>query len=238
VIDDEGKKQLKRSIKRYGCVGGIVVNKRTGNTIVGGHQKISVLDDIYKYDVNNPETDYSIRCELVDVDEKTEKELNVTLNNPNVGGTWDYDMLREMVGDGDFDYKNAGLTENDLDIIGVDYTMQTEGEAQMQNAFEELTRERDQQHREEMDARREIRDAAKQEEPSEEDKIEHMKAVKQQVKQQAIETAANMDAYVVLSFDTWQNKCAFMERFGYPVEMKMVKGEKFDAICEPILDEE
>gem|GEM_PF-3690454 len=35
MIDDEGKKQLKRSIKRYGCVGGIVVNKRTGNTIVG-----------------------------------------------------------------------------------------------------------------------------------------------------------------------------------------------------------
>lgn len=30
-ISDEGRKQLKRSIKRYGVVGGIVVNKATGN---------------------------------------------------------------------------------------------------------------------------------------------------------------------------------------------------------------
>ena len=48
VIDDEAKKALKRSIKKFGVVGGIVVNKRTGNTIVGGHQKVSILDEMYK----------------------------------------------------------------------------------------------------------------------------------------------------------------------------------------------
>ena len=49
TISPEGRKQLKRSIKKYGVVGGIVVNQSTGYTIVGGHQKVSVLDELNKY---------------------------------------------------------------------------------------------------------------------------------------------------------------------------------------------
>jgi len=243
VIDEEGKKQLKRSIKRYGVIGGIVVNKQTGNTIVGGHQKVAILDELNKY----PEKDYDVKVELVDVDEKTEKEMNVMLNNPHVGGSWDWDKMRELVGSVDFDYKNAGLTEQDLDIIGVDYLLQTDEEANISNEFDNLLKERDEQHRAELDARREQRDAEREaerllkaeNEPSDNDeKIARMKEVKQQVKEQAIRTAADMSAYVMLSFDTWENKVVFMEKFGYQVNQKIIKGEIFDAKCEPILDEE
>ena len=108
-ISDEGRRQLKRSIKQYGVVGGIIVNRATGYTLVGGHQKVSVLDELNRYNPDTQENDYTLRVELVDVDEKTEKEMNIVLNNPNVGGEWDYDKLRQIVPD--IDYKSAGLTE-------------------------------------------------------------------------------------------------------------------------------
>lgn len=108
TITQEGRKALKKSIRLYGVVGGIVVNKRTGYTIVGGHQKVSVLDELQKYNPETHENDYSLRVELIDVDEKKEKELNITLNNPNVGGDWDYDALRELIPS--IDYRDVGFT--------------------------------------------------------------------------------------------------------------------------------
>ena len=66
------------------------------------------------------------------------------------------------------------------------------------------------------------------------EKVAHMKDVKQQVKEQAQETAANMDAYLMLSFDTWEAKAAFCERFGYDPYTKFVKGELFDEQIERI----
>ena len=56
---------------------------------------------------------------MIDVEEKEEKELLILLNNPSAQGEWDYDTLRELIPD--IDYKDAGLTEQDLDIIGVDF---------------------------------------------------------------------------------------------------------------------
>ena len=86
TISEENLKTLRRGIRKYGLVGGIVVNKRTGNTLVQGHQRITVMDDLQKYNPETHENDYSIRCELIDYDEKMEKELVVLLNNPNAQG--------------------------------------------------------------------------------------------------------------------------------------------------------
>ena len=209
TISDEGRKQLKRSIKRYGVVGGIVVNQATGYTIVGGHQKVSVLDELNKYNEVTHENDYTLRVELINVDEKTEKSLNIALNNPNIGGQWDYDALARLVPD--IDYKDAGLTDADLNMIGC-------------GALEEMMQPVTEQ--------KEAEKAARQLERAE--KVAHMKDVKQQVKEQAQETAANMDAYLMLSFDTWEAKAAFCERFGYDPYMKIVKGEVFDNQVERV----
>lgn len=46
-------------------------------------------------------------------------------------------------------------------------------------------------------------------------KTAHMKEVKQQVKEAAQKQAQDMDAYVMLSFDTWETKADFCRRFGY-----------------------
>lgn len=222
TISDEGRKQLKRSIKLYGVVGGIVVNQATGYTIVGGHQKVAVLDELNKYDKSTSENDYTLRVELINVDKKTEKQLNITLNNPNVGGNWDFDALAKLVPD--IDWKDAGLTDADLNMIGVDYLLQTEEENSIADALSDMMAPVAEQ--------KEADKAAKQLERAE--KIAHMKEVKQKVKENAQKQAESMDAYVMLSFDTYEAKAAFCERFGYDSYSKFIKGEVFDEQVEII----
>ena len=76
-IDENAKKTLKRGLKDFGLLGGIIVNIQTGYTIVSGHQKIALLDDMAHY----PENDYPVKVELIDVDQKTEIEINFFMNN-------------------------------------------------------------------------------------------------------------------------------------------------------------
>lgn len=252
TLDDLGRKNLKRSIKTFGIVGGIVINVRTGNTVVGGHQKIALLDEFHKYDPVTNENDYLIRGEAIDVDEQTEKTLNIALNNPNVGGTWDYDKMREIVPD--IDYKAAGLSDADLNMIGVDFLLQTEGENDISNELEGLMSEADSAHERTKAERKELRDAERaaakaadtdnddddviMEVPSEgaerQAKIDHMKDVKQQVKEQAMENARNMDAFVMISFSDWKAKAQFCQRFGYDPYVKFIKGEVFDEQVERV----
>lgn len=227
-ISEEGRKQLKRSIKRYGVVGGIVVNEATGYTIVGGHQKVSVLDELNKYNPSTMENDYTLRVELINVDEKTEKSLNIALNNPNIGGAWDYDKMRELIPD--IDYKDAGLTEADLNMIGVDFLLQTEEENDLSNALEDMmspVTEQKEAEKAQKQAERQMEREAR---------IQHMKDVKAQVKEQAQKTAQDMDAYLMLSFDTFEAKAEFCERFGISPYDKFFKGETFGDMCEVIID--
>ena len=219
-IDEQGKRMLKRSMKQFGVVGGIIVNSQTGNTIVGGHQKVAILDEMYKY----PDNDYSLRVEMISVDRKTEKTLNIALNNGNISGSWDYDALARLVPD--IDYKDAGLTDADLNMIGCDFLLQTEEENSLAGALEEMMQPVTEQ--------KEAEKAARQLERVE--KVAHMKDVKQQVKEAAQKQAQDMDAYVMLSFDTFEAKAAFCERFGYDPYQKFIKGEVFDQQVEVIIE--
>ncbi len=217
-LSEESRKTLKRGIKKFGLVGGIVVNKRTGLAVVSGHQRLTVMDELQKF----PDNDYRIRVDVIDVDEKQEKELNILMNNPNAQGSWDYDALARLVPD--IDYQDAGLTAADLNMIGCDFLLQTEEENSLAGALEEMMQPVTEQ--------KEAEKAARQLERAE--KVAHMKDVKQQVKEQAQETAANMDAYLMLSFDTWEAKAAFCERFGYDPYTKFIKGEVFSDQVERV----
>lgn len=225
VISDENRKALKRGIKKFGMVGGIVVNKRTGYTLVSGHQRLSVMDELQKYNADTKGNDYPIRVDLIDVEEKEEKELLILLNNPSAQGEWDYDALRELIPD--IDYKDAGLTEQDLDIIGVDFNFQTEEENTIAGELDDLM--------EPIREERQIELAQKQAERAE--KVAHMKQVKQEVKEAATKAAANMDAYLMLSFDTWEAKAEFCEKFGFNPEEKFLKSEVFEGKIETLLTE-
>ena len=194
------------------------MNRRTGLTVVSGHQRLSVMDDLQKF----PDNDYCIRVDVIDVDEKQEKELNILMNNPNAQGSWDFDTLAQIVPD--IDWKDAGLTDADLNMIGVDYLLQTKEESSIADALSDMMAPVTEQDAADK--------AAKQLERA--TKVAHMKGVKQQVKENAQKQAENMDAYVMLSFDTFEAKAAFMARFGYDPDMKFVKGEVFSDQIERI----
>lgn len=243
-IDAEGKKYLKRSIRQFGVLGGIVVNKRTNNTVVGGNQKVAMLDEMLKYD-GTPNTDYQLVVQVVDMDLKTEKEANIALNSPRTMGYWDDEKLREIVAEDDFDYKSALLNEEDLSIIGMDDVFKTDGEDALSKDLDDLMSPIDEQRQADNEKRKEQREAIKQAQVaanaqqeamiSEEERqarIAHMKDVKQKVADSGVERAMKDEAYVMLSFDNMDNKASFMSKFGKPVTDKFLKGEEIDKMIE------
>ena len=102
------------------------------------------MDELNKYNEATYENDYNLRVELINVDEKTEKSLNVALNNPNIGGQWDFDALARIVPD--IDWKDAGLTDADLNMIGVDYLLQTKEESSIADALSDMMSEVNEQN--------------------------------------------------------------------------------------------
>jgi len=83
-------KRLRDGIKMHGLVGGIIWNKRTGN-IVSGHQRLSQLDEL------EGTQDYSLDVDVIDVNEKRERAINVLLNNHTAQGEFDGDKLAEVI---------------------------------------------------------------------------------------------------------------------------------------------
>ena len=225
-ISDEAASTLKRGIKKHGLLGGLVVNKRTGNTLVSGHQRLTQLDKLEKYNPDTHENDYKIGVDVIDVDETAEKEIVVLLNNPNAQGTWDYDKLRLLIPD--IDYKSAGLTDADLSMIGVDFMFQTDEEIGISDDLTRMMQPLTEQHQAELAAAKEAKAAAKDSQEWQ-DKIAHMKDVKEQVREKAIEDAGSMDAYIMLSFDNLENRKQFFDIFGLPDDSRFVKGWAIDV---------
>jgi hypothetical protein len=97
LITDDARKKLKENIKRVGLLDPIIVNKTTMN-VVSGHQRLQVLDQL-----NGKKDDYDVTVSMVELDEKTEKEQNVFMNNPFGQGEFDQvklpDLLKEINAD-------------------------------------------------------------------------------------------------------------------------------------------
>ena len=107
VISDKARNKLKANLKKVGLVEPIIWNARTGN-IVGGHQRISVIDSLEGTE------DYTIDVSRVDLDEKQEKEQNIFLNNGVSQGDWDLDKLGSMFKTDSLDFEATGFDMGDL----------------------------------------------------------------------------------------------------------------------------
>lgn len=105
--------KLRKNFRKVGFLGGIVWNERTGN-LVGGHKRTEALDLVHGYD-GTEATDYDIKVECIDVDEKTEKEQNIFLNSKNAQGEMDFEMLADIIGD--IDLESAAISDYDISII-------------------------------------------------------------------------------------------------------------------------
>lgn len=118
-IDAHNRKKLYDNIKNKGLLEPIVWNRRTGN-LVGGHQRLSILDDQSKTG-----GDYVLDVSVVDLSEKEEKEQNVFFNNPSTQGRYDGNALGKMIVDDDADYRAMGFDDMDiqLELEGTDYAV-------------------------------------------------------------------------------------------------------------------
>lgn len=200
--DKEIKNQL-ANLKKVGFNGGIKWNKVTGN-LIDGHRRIKAMDMYYKYDGTN-ETNYQVKVEVVEFDEKTEKEQ---LTYEALGNTRaDYSLVAEYIND--IDYTNLGLSDFDINelsnfVVDInDYTPQVD-------TYEDLIT---------------IPQIEPKDLPTYEDKKEQVKHMKQQVKEKAIERQKNEDAFITLSFSTYEAKSAFCEIMGIDPDERFAKGE-------------
>ncbi|MFO1094634.1 MAG: ParB N-terminal domain-containing protein [Planctomycetaceae bacterium] len=105
---DERYDRLANSLSEFDLVQPLVWNERTGH-VVGGHQRLEIL---------RRRGDKEIECVVVDLPLEREQALNVTLNNPRVGGDWEpeklVDLLEELQSLPDFDIGLTGFDEQAL----------------------------------------------------------------------------------------------------------------------------
>ena len=113
VHTDADIKQQKANIKKVGLIGGIQWNETTGN-LIDGHKRVMSVDLIQGYD-GTPETDYDIKVEAVDFDEKTEKEQLLFMAKSQ--DPLDYNLVAKNFSIDEIDFKAAGFTEQDTEQI-------------------------------------------------------------------------------------------------------------------------
>jgi hypothetical protein len=212
----EQVQQIVKNFKSVGFLGGIIWNERSGN-LIDGHKRIQAMDIIHKYD--GTENDYEVRIERTNLDDKTEKEQNIFQTKSRTD--FDDELLRILVPD--IDYKAAGLDDYDLEYLGIDLNADTANDVlnDVEDFYEPVQQQKD-------------AEKAIKKEMSDEEKKDHVKSVKEDIQQRSIEKVQNMDAYVTLSFSTADAKEAFMLRFDFDPELKMIKGERLAEMVERI----
>lgn len=107
---DPEYEKLKRSLTEFGYVEPVIWNQTTGH-VVGGHQRLKILEDL---------GETSVDCVVVELDETREKALNVALNK--ISGEWDEDKLALLIADldaSDFDAELTGFDDAEIQqLIG------------------------------------------------------------------------------------------------------------------------
>ena len=106
---DKEFEKLKASIQNFGYVELIVVNASNHNTVISGHQRLSVLK-------NMGETE--AECVIVEMNEADEKALNIAMNKVN--GEWDVEKLADLLDDlkeMDFDLGKTGFDPPEIETL-------------------------------------------------------------------------------------------------------------------------
>ena len=140
TIDKHARRKLKAAIKQHGLVEPLVANRRLAANghppaddgrivLIGGHQRLSVSDELYRYDpaaAPDPETgenptSYPVPLAINEVSPAAETALVIALNNPGLQGSWDAakleDLFSQLAADPEFDIAQTGFERVDLAFI-------------------------------------------------------------------------------------------------------------------------
>src|SRR5574344_766523 len=107
-----------KNIKKVGFLGGIVWNRLSSN-IIDGHRRVYALDLINKYN-GDSSTDYDIKVEVCELDEKTEKEQMTYMAIGNTKA--DMDLIGKYAAE--IDLTDVGLTGVEIDSL-LSFTKET-----------------------------------------------------------------------------------------------------------------
>lgn len=127
-----GKKQeqrLRGKVKDVGLVQPLIWNRRTGY-LVGGHQRMEVLDRLEKYNHLTRENDYQLDVSACELSDAQELEMLVFLNNPSASGSFDLDLLADLNLSAGIDFAGMGFDQIDVDLM-------FDGDARFSHLFED-----------------------------------------------------------------------------------------------------
>lgn len=196
---EERIKQQKKNLQKVGYLGGITWNELSGN-LIDGHRRIQAMDLYYKYD-GTPEKDYIVKVEVVQLDEKAEKEQMTYMALGNTRA--DLELVAKYLPD--IDAEAAGIDDDYLDQLAL---------------FTNITPQIDTFS---------IDDLLPAPKPSntatDEEKKAAVKASKQAIKEQCEERARTENAYLTLSFSSYNEKAEFCQMMGVEPDAKYAKGE-------------
>ncbi len=188
---------LKANFKKVGFLGGVQWNSVTGN-LIGGHKRTEALDLVFGYD-GTQKKDYEIKVEKIELDEKTEKEQNIFLNNKNVQGTTDFELMADLIQE--INIEDAGLTELDLELIETLVpNFEFSRNVEIKEDIEGLTK-------------------------TAQEKKDHVKNIKKQMKENVAD--AQRASYFCVTFKDYHEKAEFLEGIGINGDDIYITGEKF-----------
>ena len=110
-ISADSKRKIEKNLQKFGLMGGIVWNERTGN-LVSGHQRVSILDKQNGYKPNSPETDYDLLVTKVNLSDEEEKSQNIFFNNPLAQGYFEEGKLKSLMEEVKFS-ENSGFSKQE-----------------------------------------------------------------------------------------------------------------------------
>ena len=104
---DSEFEKIKNSIEQFGYVEPVIVNQDM--TVIGGHQRITVLKKLGFTEID---------CVVIDVDKTKEKALNIALNK--ISGEWNKELLADLIQDLqslDYDVSFTGFDPPEIDQL-------------------------------------------------------------------------------------------------------------------------
>lgn len=105
--EDAEWQKIKNSIEKFGYIDPIIIN--ADGTIIGGHQRYSVLSELGYEEID---------VVVLDLNKEDEKALNIALNK--ISGEWDELKLKDLLLEldlGDYDISITGFDNNDLESL-------------------------------------------------------------------------------------------------------------------------
>lgn len=230
--DEEIKRQA-ANIRRVGALGGIQWNERSGN-LVDGHRRILAQDLIHKYD-GTPETDYDVKVEAVDFDQKTELEQLTYEATQNTKA--DYNLIAKYLDD--IDPKEVGFTDDEIkQLEALQDSLDEINDASMEDLGDDLLAADPETPQEETPqavpqptyelptVEKSNDEIVKEHEEKPKMTKEEVKAEKQHCQDVADNRWENVDKYILLTFDTTEGKEALCDLLGItPTNDMQIKGE-------------